>query len=210
MWIARLQMPTNRVVAREILFRQPPVDDDGIERGTAVRVIEIAAGQNGDAECREIPGTDRHFLRQLQRTRFVIGLSFGGEGIGERKLVWRQADRQRYRLNPGQAVGAAQKFIPESNDGFVIPVERGRQRDLRGEDVVAVEPRIYLLEADKAADQQHGTNQQHQGKRELGYNQYTPRTQTGCTRARARGVAEGSVQRSTFRMKRGCQPEQNA
>src|SRR5437660_2924830 len=203
-------MPTDSVLAGEILFRQRPVDNDGIERGAAVRVIEIAAGENGDAECREIPGSDRHFLRELQRTRFVIGLSFGGEGISERKLVWRQADRQRDRLNPGQAVRAAQKFIPESDDGFVIPVERGRQRDLRGEDVVAVEPWIYLLEADKAADQQHGTNQQYQGERELGRNQYTPRTQAGCTRACARRVAEGIVQRSTFNMKRGRQPEQNA
>src|SRR5262245_20425887 len=157
-------MPTDRVLAGEILFRQRPVDDDGIERCAAVRVIEIAAGGNGDAECREIPWSDRHFLRELQRTRFVIDLSYGGEGISECKLVWRQADRQRHRLNNGQAVCESQQFILESDDGFVIPVERGRQCDLCGEDVIAVEPRIYLLEADKAADQQHGTYQQYQSE----------------------------------------------
>src|SRR4051812_7161864 len=111
-------MPADRVLAGEILFSQRPVDDDGIELGAAVRVIEISAREKRYAECREIPRADRHFLRELQWTRFVVGLSFGGEGIRERQLVWRQADRQRHRLNPGQAVGAAQKFIPETDDGF--------------------------------------------------------------------------------------------
>ena len=201
---------TDRVGTGPEAFGHRRADDRHGRRISAIGVVEIAAAQQRDAQCREVSGTDGGRIDIAAASAIVQLL------IVDKDVLCLHGGPQRHAIGLRHGHDARNGCQPLPQ----LPGERlarggGHRRHLQhrhqDDGVLPFESRVDVLRALQAAHEQAGAGQQDERDRELRDDQRIARTEAAIpAKHRRLVVLERRKQPGPRRLQRRSQTEQDA
>ena len=147
--------------AAEELHRERLVDEADLGRARAVAGVEVATGEEPDAERVEIAG------RGDVPDGEVLVLRIGDVEAHLASAGERNAGGERRLLHAGRGVETALDLAEDGAHFFRRVVALRRKREHRRQDVVATKADVDLRQMAEGAQRQAGADEQHQRQRHL-------------------------------------------